>query len=123
MAIVDLIPQEILDSGVTPAYTGPLSVADTYHVVNDGRVFLHFKKTGGNDCTVTFDVVPTYSGLAVADRTLVVPQNTGDKMIGPFNPRIFNDAAGGYLAFTLSEISGLTVGVLRVPRRTSDNRG
>ena len=101
-------------NGLTATYTGGLSVANTYLVNNDGRVVLHFKKTGAGACTVTVTTPGTVDGLAVADLTASVPATTGDIFLGPFPTDQYNAAGEQDIRFTLSEITGLTVAVLRV---------
>lgn len=113
MADVTLTPQQCGIAGITPSYTGSLSAANTYLVRNSGKVFLHFKKTGAGDCTVTLQTPITVEGLAVEEPTVTVPATTGDKMIGPFSPAVFNDQNGD-LKFTLSEITGLSVAVVEL---------
>lgn len=113
MADVDLTVQDVSRSGVAPSYTSPLGIANTYHVPNNGRMVLHFKKTGAGACTVTITTPGTVDGLAVADRTVVVPELTGDVMIGPFPPATYNDA-DHEIRFTVSEVTGLSVAALRI---------
>ena len=52
--------------------------------------------------------------MAITDRTVSIPASTGDKFIGPFPTGVYNDPATGYLEFTVSDITGLTVAVLRL---------
>jgi hypothetical protein len=113
MANVTLTPQQMAASGTTPTRTGSLSVSDTYLVRNDGHTFLHFRKSGAGGCTVTIQTPPTIGGLAVAEQTVNVPATTGDVMVGPFPPAIYNDGNGD-AKFTLSEITGLDVAVLKL---------
>lgn len=113
MAVVAVAVQEISRSALAPAYTGSLSIANTYTVNNEGkRTFLHFKKTGAGACTVTITTPKVVAGLAVADLTATVPATTGDIMLGPFPTDAFNN--GQNIEFTLSEITGLSVAALRV---------
>lgn len=113
MPVVDLVPQTIVRAGLEPDYESPLTTTDTYQVPNNGRTFLHFKKSGAGDCTVTLVTPGKVDGLAIADRTVTVEATTGDVMVGPFPPSTYNDA-DGKMAFTLSEITGLSVAVLRL---------
>lgn len=113
MADVRLAVEQILPSGLAATYTGSLLIANTYQVRNDGRTFVHFKKSGAGACNVTIATPSTVGGNAVADRVVEVPATTGDKFIGPFPPHIYNDGSGD-LNITLSEITGLTVAVLRL---------
>lgn len=113
MADITITPQQMAASGITPSYTGSLSTSNTYYVKNNSHMFLHFKKSAAVDCTVTITTPPTVGGLAVADRTVTVPASTGDKMIGPFPPSIYNDSSNR-VSFTLSNIDGLTVAAVEM---------
>lgn len=114
MAIVALsATQQIDDGGIAPAYQGTLSTSDTYTFSNDGRVFLHVKKTGAGACTATITTPGTVRGKAIADATVSIPATTGDKLIGPFPPDLYNDASG-LVTIAFSDIAGLTVAVVRL---------
>lgn len=113
MSDVNLSVEEVLRSGLAASYTGSLSTENTYKFLNDGRVLLHFKKTGAGDCTVTIPTQNSVDGLAIADRTVTIPATTGDKFIGPFPQSIYNDS-DGKVNFTLSEVTDLTVAVVRI---------
>lgn len=114
MAVNTLSVEEITRSGINLADTGSLSATDTYKFLNNGRTFLHFKKSGAGACTVTIVTQSTEDGLAVGDRTVSVPATTGDVMVGPFPREIYNDSSG-FCTFSLSEITGLTVAVATIP--------
>lgn len=101
-------------SGLTPSYAAALTT-ETYLIANNGAVFLHVKKTGAGDCTVTVATPGNVGGLAIAEYTATVVATTGDKMIGPFAPHIYNNAAG-LMSVTFSEVTDLTFAVLRLPR-------
>ncbi len=113
MADRTLTPQVMTDTGVAPTYTGSLLTADTHIVRNNGRMFLHFLKTGAGACTVTVQTPATMGGKAVAETTFSVPATTGDVMAGPFPDRLYNDGSND-MRFTLSEITGLSVAVVSV---------
>lgn len=100
-------------SGLTPSYA-PGSATETYLIPNNGRVFLHVKKTGAGDCTVTVPTPGTVDALAVTDYTATVVATTGDKMIGPFPMHHYNNAAG-QISVTFSEVTDLTFAVIRLP--------
>lgn len=112
MANVDVTVQEITRAGLTPAYTGSLSTSDTYLIPNDGKTYIHVKKTGANNCTVTVATQNTVDGLAITDLTVTVVATTGDKKIGPFPRDIYNNA-DGEIAVTFSEVTGLSFGAFR----------
>ena len=111
MADARLTPQDLSDVGITPTRTA-LSDANTYQVLNDGNVTLHFMKSGANEATITITTVKTERGLAIADRTLTVPASTGDKSIGPFDPKLYNNSDGD-LEFVTSESTAITCAVFR----------
>lgn len=115
MANITQQTEDITRAGIDATDTGSLSISDTYFVPNDGRMFLHVKKTGAGSCVVTVVTPGTAAGLAIADLTHTVPASTGDRMIGPFPPDVFNDPSTGMLSYTLSEVTGLTVARLRLP--------
>lgn len=103
----------VANDGITPSTTSP-SAATDYVFRNDGRTWLEVKKTGAGDCTVTVTTPSTQGGLAVADKTDTVAATTGNRRIGPFEPTLFNDSADD-VTVQFSEVTGLTVAVLRMP--------
>lgn len=121
MANNRLNPEQVDRNGLTATYhaagaaAGQLNVTDIYQVNNDGRVLLHLKKSGAGDCTVTIDTPVVVDGdLLVAQRTITVPATTGDVFAGPFAPNTYNQPGTHDLEFTLSNITGLTLAVLRL---------
>lgn len=62
-------------------------------LVNNGKTLLIFKNSSGSSCTATLDTPSTLQGLAIANPTVVVT-SSADQVIGPFDPAIFNTAAG-----------------------------
>jgi hypothetical protein len=114
MADVRLSVQPIVQAGLTPVYTGSLTATTVDYVFkNDGKTFLHVKKAGAGDCVATITTPVTVDGKAVADLAVTVVATTGDKMIGPFPPAVFNDGNGDARVM-FSEITGLTAGVFRL---------
>src|SRR5512139_1133774 len=101
----------------TAAGASPLlNVVDTFQFNNTGKEFLHFMKSGAGACTVTISTPGTVDGLAIADRTVTVAATTGDIIIGPFPPATYNTAGTATFAgFTVSEVTGLTVAIVRMP--------
>lgn len=113
MADIRKAVQDISRAGVAPTYTGSLTVADEYLVNNNGRVLLHFKKASAGVCTVTVKTPIKVAGLDVAELTFDVPASSGDVMVGPFPPTIFNHD-GKDLRITFSNIAGLTFAAMRL---------
>lgn len=105
--------EQNLKSGLTATYTSSgLLTTNTYKVRNDGKVFIHFKKTGAGSATVTIVTPNTSQGLAIADQTVTVPATTGDVFVGPLPPSLFNDASSD-VAFSFSDTVGLSFAVIR----------
>lgn len=105
--------EQNLKSGLTATYTSSgLLTTNTYKVRNDGKVLLHFKKTGAGACTVTITTPNTSQGLAIADQTVTVPATTGDVFVGPLPASLFNDSSSD-VAFSISDTVGLSFAVIR----------
>jgi hypothetical protein len=98
-------------AAVTVTRTALNSTTDTYRFANDGSTVLLFEKTGAGACTVTIVTPAQLAGIGVADPAFTVPASTGDVIIGPFMPSVFNDA-DGYASFTITNTAGLSVGVV-----------
>ena len=118
MANNRLTPENVVRTGLAATYltdgggAGQLNVADTYQVNNDEAIGLHFKKSGATDCIVTITTPGTVDGLAIPQRTITVPATTGDRFIGLFPAAVYNNSIHD-LEFTLDNITGLTLAVLR----------
>ena len=114
MADVTLTGEAMVEGGLAATYNSSLNTADTHFVNNDGRTFLHFKKTGAGAANVTIVTPRTLGGRAVADLVVVIPATTGDKFLGPFPPAIFNAPGTHNLTWTVDEVTGLSVAVVRL---------
>lgn len=113
MARTALTVQPVSIAGLAPAYTAA-DQPNGHEFVNDGNMLLHVKNTGGGACTVTLQTPAVVSGVAVSDPTVSVPATTGDRMIGPFDPTIFNQA-GGLVYVDLSTGTGVTLAAIKLP--------
>lgn len=111
MADVRLTPQDLSTTGVATTRTA-IATGNTYKVrLPAGRgVVLNFRKTGAGDATITLATAATVDGLAVADRTIVVPATTGD-MIAVYRKGQGYEDTSGDLNFTTDEGTGLTCAV------------
>lgn len=114
MSIIALTPLDILSAGTPSAYTGSLSTSDTYTFRADHRILLHFKKTGAGICTVTVVTPNAIDGLSITDQAAGVSATTGETMMGPFRSEVYADPTTGLVTFSLSEVTGLSVGVFRI---------
>lgn len=110
MADVELTVQHLSDDGITPTRNA-LSTENTYQVDNNGIVVLLVQKTGANDAVVEIQVPENRRGHGVSERSILVVATTGDVAAGPFDPAIFNSAAG-QLEFTIDEDTSITCAVI-----------
>lgn len=113
MANVRIAVEQMTKEGIDATDNGSLSTSNTYQVNNDGRTFLHVKKSGASDCDVTVSTPGSVDGLAIADLVVTVPASTGDVMIGPFPTHLFNDSNHD-INVTFSNITGLTCAAVRM---------
>lgn len=107
-----LTVQQIARAGITPTYAACAGGGDAFP--NDGRTFIQLKNTNAANRTVTVATQVTVDGKAVADDAIVIPLTSGDKMIGPFPPDIYNDA-NGLVQLTYDAVTNLTVAAVRCP--------
>lgn len=112
MTIVVVTPQIPRTLGVAPSYQA-FAAADTLKIRNNGRIMLHFLKSGAGEATVTVTTPGNVGGLAVADRTIAVPATVGDVMAGAFPPELYNNADGD-LVLNTNEGTGLSVAVMDI---------
>jgi hypothetical protein len=80
---------------------------------NDGNMFIHAKNTNAAQRTLTILTPARVAGVDVADVAVVLPLTTGDKMIGPFDPTIFNQS-DGTVNVDLDASAGVTIAVFKL---------
>lgn len=108
MADTRYAPLRMTRAGLTTSYTAGIIVGTTDFVMkNDGRTFIHVKKSGAGSCSMICKTPAQIRGLDIAEVTITVPATTGDVMVGPFEPSLFNDGNGD-MRFNFSEVTGLT---------------
>lgn len=102
MAVVN--PQNVVDSGLAPVYSA-VTASDT--LTNNGNSFLHVKNANAAACTVTIDsITPCDQGFD-HNYVVVVPANTGDRMIGPLPIKRFGNAPTVTYSVTASVTAAL----------------
>jgi hypothetical protein len=111
MARTALSKQQSLNNGLTPAFSAGDS-ANGHSFVNDGHQMLYVKNGGGSSINVTISTTGKLAGLSLAALVIAVP-NGQERMIGPFDPTVFNQADGNVYA-DLSGATSVTVGVFQV---------
>lgn len=112
MADSTLTPTAAAASGTAASPTA-MAVGTNYIVRNDGRVLLHFVKTGAGNANITIVTPNTVGGLAIADQTFVVPATTGNVWAGPFPPSIYNDASGD-MDVSTDEDTDITIEAIQI---------
>lgn len=114
-----LTVQVVAEAGLAPSYAAAAGGGD--EIPNDnGDVILHVKNGGGGSINVT--VAPQVASVALngglgtytRSNLVVAVPNGGERMIGPFPRRAFNNA-NGRVAVTYSGVTSVTVAAIRVP--------
>ena len=104
-----LTVQQLVNTGLAPSY-GAFDAAGMYFV-NDGNVMLHIKNSGTIKA-LTIATPAKVAGLDIAEDIVSIPATTGDKMIGPFDPSVFNQDAG-VVYIDVDSATGVTVAAVR----------
>jgi hypothetical protein len=110
MARTALTKQQTLNTGLTPVFSAG-DAANGHSFLNDGHQFLYVKNGGGSSINVTIQTVAKLAGLSLAALVIAVP-NAQERMLGPFDPAVFNQADGSVYA-DLSAATSVTVGVFQ----------
>jgi hypothetical protein len=109
--MADLTKQTIDQDGLNPSYLAA-NASDKF--VPGDRTFLHVKNGGGSSINVTIVTPKTEGDLAVADQVVAVP-NAGERLIGPFPPRLFgDDADAGKTTVNYSGTTSVTAAVFEL---------
>jgi len=115
MAYTVLTAQPVTISGLVPSYAAA-TLTDGDQFRNSGKEFIHVINGGGSPCVVTVPTPATIKGLTIQDKTVSVAAGT-DRMIGTFDPGLYNNPAGGtdagYCYVTYDQVTTVTVAVIR----------
>ena len=103
--------QVIALAGLNPTYGAAAGGGDKCEVGD--RQFLHVKNGSGSSVTVTLTAVAAVRGQAVANVTVAVPA-AGERMIGPLNADLLQNASDGLCAIGYSSATSVTVAALRI---------
>lgn len=108
--MAQLTVQNVTRSGLTPSYAAATGTGDSFS--NNGATFLHVKNghTAAQSVTVDSQYAPLPAGTAQADVVVSIPAG-GERMIGPFPTRSFNDV-DGLTQVTYSGVTALTVAAI-----------
>jgi hypothetical protein len=116
MARTVLTIQTIVIAGITPSYVSVDSANDHSFLNAVGDTFIHAKNTGA---VSIFTFVPSATagqGLTITSPTITIPATTGDKMMGPFDPGLFNQDSAVGVHLDVDVDGGVTLGAFRLPR-------
>lgn len=111
MATAVLTVQNITTSGLTPTFTAPTATDGFEFAGNTGNHFIRIKNTDASTRTATPTVSgKTKSGLAGTAVVVTVPANTGDILIGPFDPADY----GTTVTVAISATAGITAAAIKL---------
>jgi hypothetical protein len=107
MAVIPVNPAAVIGANI--AWSSLVAGGDTF--LNDGKTVLLFHNTGAA-ATITVTPQKTIGGLTITPVSRSVVSGT-DTVIGPFDPSIFNTAAGaavltyagGHVTTTVAPVS------------------
>lgn len=115
MAEVERAAQQPTAAGVVPTQLEGLNSADTQLISNkNGDVLLRVINGGGETTKVTIVTPGEVGGNPVADKEVEVAAGA-TKIIGPFDPKVYNDKKGR-LAVKLTKVASVKVEITRVAR-------
>jgi hypothetical protein len=112
MAMIALAVQDIVIASIQPSYVA--ANTDGQWFINDGATFFHVKNGSGVPTTLTFATPAKLAGVDVVEWAVVCGAGI-DKMIGPFDPAVFNQG-DGTVQVTYSAITTITVGAFKMKR-------
>ena len=101
-------------AGVDLGATGVAAAGGGDSFVNDGSQLAYFFNGSGGIITITevLGVGGQVDGITPTARTFTVPVTTGQVIVGPFPPSLYNDA-NGRMNFTYSGVTSLKVAILK----------
>ncbi|MEV8046382.1 hypothetical protein AB0P02_21415 [Streptomyces griseoluteus] len=106
-----LTTQTIALAGVGPTYANASAGGDKVAVGD--RNFLHVKNGSASSVTVTLTATAAVRGQSVSNVTVSVPAS-GERMIGPLQPDLFQSPTDGLCAVGYSATTTVTVASLRI---------
>lgn len=91
---------------------------DTLYIPNTGRTWVRIANAGAQITATFVSYASTYNdvpeGMAVTNLSVTIPASTGQKVIGPFNQRSWNNSSG-QLMLILSSTTSITVAAFSLP--------
>lgn len=112
MARTEITLQTITVSGIVETFVS--AITDGHSAKFNGRdLILHFKNVDVSSRTITIQAPGSYDGVALTAPTVVIPANTGDKVVKVMCSKAFTQS-DGMVYWDYSAISGVTVSVLQM---------
>lgn len=105
------------ETGAALTYAAAGASGDSF--TNSGKEVAHIKNGGGSAVTVTVKSrnttpdVPGYGPVAKPDRAVVIPAG-GDRLVGPFPAKAFNEAGTGRVSLTYSSTASVSTAIIAV---------
>ena len=112
MARTAITVQKVALGGLTPSFAA--ADINGQYFSNDGNVLLEVKNAGAGAITVTITAVAKLAGVSLTNPAISVPLTNGDKMIGPFDPTVFNQS-DGTVYVDYSGVTSVTVAAIQLP--------
>lgn len=111
-----LTAQDVSTAGLKATYAAASSGGDV--VANDGNIILHVKNGDASSHTVTTTAQVTSKefegfGSATFSNSAVSIAAGGEKFIGPFPIKTFNNTAGN-IAITYDAVTSVTIAAIKV---------
>ena len=108
-----LIPAYFDSTAGTPVAqrltVGTIATGDQFEIPNQGQTVLLFKNAATPAVDVVIQSKATLGGLAVADRTVIVPAD-GDLLVGPFPQNVYGDV----LTIAIETVTATSLAIMRM---------
>ena len=111
MARTELTAQTIDNDGMEPSYES--ANGDGEEFANDGNVFIHAKNASGGAIVLTFKTPATVSGVDIDEVEVSIPAGE-ERMVGPFDPAVFNQSDGN-VDLDFDGVTSLTIAAFKLP--------
>ena len=116
-APTELASQTMAIAGVVPTYNAANTDGHKVALVAGHMTYLHVKNVAaGGDCVIVMDFYTACSagGTTIHDQSVTIADGA-EKIIGPFGiGSAFKDVTG-FINFTVSEATNVTIAVIKVP--------
>jgi hypothetical protein len=96
MAVVQITPQSIVNTGLVPAYTAVSDAGDDFYMKNNEKTYLEVINSSGSSLTVTITGVGYCDQGYLHDQEITLAAGVTRK-IGIFERNRFNQNSGTYI--------------------------